>query len=116
MNYTLVFSKYAELDLLDILQYTLDNFGEQQYWIYRSLLKEAIDLITQDPRHIATRSRDELCPGAKTYHIEQPGIKASHFLLYRINEDKAQVELGRILHEKVDLKRDIPEEFKKLKR
>ena len=116
MNYTLVFSKHADQDLLDILQYTLDNFGEHQYWIYRSLLKEAVDLITGDPKHVASRSREELCPGARTYHIEQPSKKASHFLLYRINEEKAHVELGRILHEKVDLRRHIPDDFKKQKR
>ena len=112
MSYTLVFSKQAEQDLIDILQYTLNNFGERQYWIYRSLIKEAIDLITEEPLHVASRSRDELSTGARTYHISKPTFRASHFLLYRINQNTQEVELGRILHNNVDINRQLPTNFK----
>ena len=111
MTYSLVFSKQAETDLIEILQYTLDNFGERQYWIYRDLIKEAVDLITSDPTYIASRARNELAKGARSYHISRPGVKASHFLLYRINESEKQVELGRILHESVDTHRHLPSNF-----
>ena len=113
MSYTLVLSKQAEADLLDVLQYTFDSFGERQYWIYRDLIKEAIDIITETPLNVASRSRDELATGARTYHISKPKFRASHFLLYRINEQEQQVELGRILHETVDLDRQLPTNFKK---
>ena len=113
MSYSLVFSKQAENDLIEILQYTLDNFGERQYWIYRDLIKEALDLITSDPSYAASRSREELAQGARTYHISRPGFNTSHFLLYRINESEKQVELGRILHESVNTYRHLPTNFSK---
>ena len=112
MSYTLFLSTQAEDDLLDILQYTFDNFGERQYWIYRDLIKEAIDLITETPLHAASRSRNELATDARTYHISKPKFRASHFLLYRINQNELQVELGRILHESVDIDRHLPTNFK----
>ena len=111
MSYTLVLSKQAEADLLDVLQYTFDSFGERQYWIYRDLIQEAINLITETPLHVASRSRHELAVNARTYHISKPKFRASHFLLYRINENEQQIELGRILHENVDIERQLPTNF-----
>ncbi|WDE97967.1 type II toxin-antitoxin system RelE/ParE family toxin [Lentisphaera profundi] len=111
MSYTLVLSKQAEVDLLDVLQYTFDSFGERQYWIYRDLIKETIALITETPLHVASRSRHELAADARTYHISNPKSRASHFLLYRINENEQQIELGRILHETVDIERQLPTNF-----
>ena len=112
MSYTLILSKQAEVDLLNILQYTFDSFGERQYWIYRDLIKESIGLITETPLHIASRARNELATGARTYHISKPKFRASHFLLYRINDEKQQIEVGRFLHESVDLDRHLPPNFK----
>ena len=112
MNYKSVLSKQAEVDLLDVLQYTFDSFGERQYWIYRDLIKDAINLITETPLHVASRSRSELAPGARTYHISKPKFRASHFLLYRINQQEKQIEIGRILHESVDIDRQLPTNFK----
>mgnify|MGYP000613262610 CR=1 FL=1 len=112
MSYTAILSKQADADLLDVLQYTFDNFGERQYWLYRELIKEAIDLITETPLHIASRSRNELASGARTYHISRPNFRASHILLYRINEEKQRIEVARILHETVDIDRHLPTSFK----
>ena len=111
MNYKLIFLKYAEHDLENILTYTAEQFGEHQYWIYRQLLKEAFELLSADPFNVATREREELFKDARTYNISQPSRKASHFILYRVNEKKAKVEIGRILHKRMDFTTQVPPEF-----
>jgi plasmid stabilization system protein ParE len=68
-------------------------------------------LIEKNPFHIASHQRDELSLGARIYNISKPGYQASHFLLYRVNEEKHQVELGRVLHKSVDIKRHLPVDF-----
>lgn len=111
MNYKLIFLKFAEHDLENILTYTAEQFGEHQYWIYRQLLKEALELLSSDPFNVVTRERKELCKDARTYNISQPNRKASYFILYRVNKEKAKVEIGRILHKKMDFSTQIPPEF-----
>lgn len=111
MNYELTFLKFAENDLENILIYTAEEFGEHQYWVYRQLLKEAFELLSEDPFNVATKEREELCQGARTYNISQPSRKASHFILYRVNEEKGKVEIGRILHKSMDFCTQLPPEF-----
>jgi plasmid stabilization system protein ParE len=111
MSYKLSFLKLAESDLENILAYTAEHFGEHQYWIYRELLKEAFELLTKDPFTVSSRERNELSIGARTYNISQPDRRASHFILYRFNEEESQVEIGRILHKSMNFENKIPPGF-----
>ena len=98
-------------DLESILIYTLETFGEGQYWKYRELLKEAIGILQENPYIITSHERNELAKGARIYNISQLTAKASHFLLYRVNEDAQRIELARILHKSMDFKSQVPPEF-----
>ena len=111
MSYKLRFLTIAEKDLEDILYYTAEQFGEQQFWIYRELLAEAFELLSKDPYNVSSRERKELSKGARTYNISQPGRRASHFILYRVNEKAKHVEIGRILHKSMDFEIQVPSEF-----
>lgn len=48
-NYPLFLSPQAEDDFTDILQYTLETWGETQTFDYRSLLYKALWTIQQYP-------------------------------------------------------------------
>ena len=107
MIYKEIFSEYAKADLKSILLYTLETFGENQYWKYRELLKEAIGVIQENPYVITSYQRDELSEGARIYNISQLTAKASHFLLHRVSEDTHQIELARILHKSMEVKSQL---------
>ena len=111
MIYDVIFSKYAQDDLESILDYTITTFGENQYWKYRELLKEAILVIQENPYVITSHERNELAEGARIYNISQLTAKASHFLLYRVDESNRRIELARILHKSMDFKSQIPPEL-----
>jgi len=49
-NYPLFLSPQAEDDFTDILQYTLETWGETQTFAYRSLLDKALWTIQQYPQ------------------------------------------------------------------
>mgnify|MGYP000168026645 CR=1 FL=1 len=112
MTYQFKLSLEAERDLHDIFEYTLKNFGQHQYWKYRDVLKQAIELIQSDPYNIASQERTKLDSEARTYNIKRPSHPVSHFLLYRVNEGEKVVELARVLHKSIDIKRQLPEDFK----
>ena len=48
-EYSIVLSPQAEEDFADILQYTLENWGEKQLYVYRSVIDRALQTILQNP-------------------------------------------------------------------
>lgn len=46
----LFLSPQAEDDFADILQYTLETWGENQVYVYRAVLDKALLTIKQNPR------------------------------------------------------------------
>ena len=52
-------------------------------------------------------ARDEIIPGIRTLHVERHGRRGRHFLVYRA-ADGQTVEIGRILHDRMDLQRHLP--------
>jgi toxin ParE1/3/4 len=97
----------AELDFANILQWTKDNFGARQAGIYRDTLVQAIRELADGPGLPGSRARDELMPGVRTLHVAPHGRRGSHFLLYRVTREHF-IEAGRILHERMDIRRHLP--------
>jgi toxin ParE1/3/4 len=93
----------AELDFANIFAWTTENFGASVTDLSgpaRSGDRRACD----GPDVAGSKARDTIMPGLRTFHIVRHGRRGRHFLLYRIG--KAQViEIGRILHEQLDLHR-----------
>ena len=97
----------AEAQIIDVLAYTLREFGEAKYLEYRDLIGLALKTLEADPS--AGKHRLDIHPDAWTYHIARPGRKARHLLLYRI---RATVEVARFLYDVMDLPRQRPKEWK----
>lgn len=115
MSLKLRFSKRAVRDIEGILAHTLQEFGEGQYEEYKELIRAALADVAADPNRPTARRRPELHADARTFHIARPGKDARHFLLYRVSGDRF-VDIGRLLHDSMDLRRHLPKGFGSEKR
>jgi toxin ParE1/3/4 len=101
------FGAVAELDFANILKWTTEKFGARQSQLYRDTVIRAIGELANGPDVPGSRSRDEIMPGLRTLHVARHGRRGRHVLLYRIVEGRI-IEIGRILHDQMDLERHLP--------
>jgi toxin ParE1/3/4 len=87
-------SKHADEDLRSIFRYTHETWGEEQVWIYLSLLEAARDQLTQNPLCPGSRPREDLAAGCRIFRA------GKHYFVYRIQD--GFLEIARILHESMD--------------
>ncbi|MFZ6760536.1 type II toxin-antitoxin system RelE/ParE family toxin [Undibacterium sp. Ji50W] len=92
-NFEVVLSDLAQQDLSDILQYTLQTWGENKMDAYADKLEQGIHLLANHPA--IGRIRDDLFDGCRLHLI------GSHLVFYEIGEH--EIRIARILHERVDV-------------
>ena len=97
----------AELDFANILRWTTENFGLRQSRVYRDTLVQAIGELADGPNVAGSMARDEIIAGLRTLHVARRGRRGSHFLMYRAAPNST-IEIVRILHDKMDLRRHVP--------
>ena len=97
----------AEVDFANILNWTTENFGTRQAAIYRNTLMQAIGELANGPDVPGSRARNEIISGLRTLHVARHGRRGRHILLYRAVEGGI-IEIGRILHDQMDLQRHLP--------
>lgn len=112
-----VLAKAANADIVSILEWSHENFGEQARLRYEALLTQAIIDIAESPDRPGCVPREELAAEARTYHLwhsrnrvgKRPGVvsKPRHFLLFRISA-QGDIEIGRVLHDSMDLASNLP--------
>jgi plasmid stabilization system protein ParE len=71
-------------DVVEVLAFTKDRFGDAKASQYADLIQEALEDLTRDPQ--SGRCRAEIHPDAWVYPIGKPGRKARHLFLYSIVE------------------------------
>jgi toxin ParE1/3/4 len=112
----------ARGDIASILAWTEENFGPQTFKRYGKLIATAIEQVAENPELAGSSQRPEIAEHCRTYHlffsrksagragarIRQP----RHFLLYRVTESGV-VEIGRVLHDSMDLQAHLPEEYRR---
>jgi toxin ParE1/3/4 len=111
----------AERDIESILAWTHEAFGAAGRLRYEALLVRAILDVADDPERAGSRSRPEIAAAARTYHLyhSRNRVPAAtgrvrrprHLLLYRTNDD-GRIEIGRVLHDSMDLARHLPEAYR----
>ncbi len=111
MSYQVTLSPRAEEDLTEIFDWTRRHFGEDQEENYRELLALAIEELADDPASPRSRNRIDLHSNARVFPIARVGRPASHFLVYTISAAD-EIEVVRILHDKQDMPRHLPEDLK----
>lgn len=88
-------------DLTDIWNYTLDEWSERQADDYYNMLIASCQKITTNPQLFGKRY-DEILDGLR-------GFKAGKYLLFYRILDSGDVEIIRILHERMDLRNGMNE-------
>ena len=112
----------ARSDIANILAWTLDNFGPQMLHRYGKLIAAAIAEIAANPELAGSVKRAEIAEHCRTYHLIHSRKKAGgrgnrvrhprHFLLYRATESNV-VEIGRVLHDSMELDQHLPEDYRR---
>jgi toxin ParE1/3/4 len=97
----------AEVDFANILKWTTETFGGRQSRVYRDTLVQAIGELADGPDVAGSKARDEIMTGLRTLHVARRGRRGSHFLMYRV-APKSTIEIVRILHDSMDLRRHVP--------
>ena len=116
-----VISPAAERDIESILAWTHERFGASGRRRYEALLVCAILDVADDAERTGSRNRPEIAAAARTYHLYHSRNRVEtatgrvrhprHFLLYRTCED-GRIEIGRVLHDSMDLARHLLEEYR----
>jgi toxin ParE1/3/4 len=97
----------AELDFANILRWTAANFGARQARLYRDTLLQIIHALADGPDAEGTKARNEIMRGVRTLHAARHGRRGRHLLLYRVTGTRI-IEIARILHDSMDLRRHLP--------
>jgi toxin ParE1/3/4 len=97
----------AEVDFANILKWTTENFGARQSRGYRDTLVQAIGELADGPNVAGSKARDEIMPGLRTLRVARRDRRGSHFLMYRAAPNST-IEIVRILHDRMDLRRHVP--------
>lgn len=93
----LILSPQAEEDFADILQYTLETWGEAQFYAYRTVINDALLTLQQHP--YIGRLRPELSPHHRLFPAGQ------HVIIYRVSD--VAVSVSRILHGRMDIGKQL---------
>src|SRR5690606_31300524 len=99
MNYKI--SKQAEIDLENIWLYTFEEWSLEQADYYLDLIIDEIEYVAENPKY--GQDYNEIRKGYFRSRVK------SHFIFYRINFKEENLEIIRILHQKMDIESHINE-------
>lgn len=113
-------SNAAQADIVNILAWTQEHFGEAARLRYERLLVTALRDIALGPNRTGSISRPELGDDVRSYHLRhsrdrarhESGIvhRPRHFLLYRFARAD-MVGIGRVLHDAMEIERHLPADY-----
>jgi len=92
-DFHLIVAPQAQRDIISILRYTGETWGENQLLAYRKMLDEAVKSIGENP-NLGHGSTD-LSATHRMYLV------GSHVIVYRIQDDL--ISVVRVLHQRMSL-------------
>lgn len=100
----------AEADLQDIVDWTVEQFGEAQARLYAEALIDTVAALTTGPRVHGVRHRPDIGAGLHTLHVTRGPYRGRHFIVFRVIEKREEsvIEVLRLLHDAMDLPRHAP--------
>lgn len=108
-------SEAARGDVLNILAWTHEQFGEAARLRYESLIVAALRDVASQPNGPGSLARPELGVGVRSWHLRlsrehmKPGAgivsRPHHLLVYRVAP--GVVVVGRVLHHAMELARHL---------
>jgi toxin ParE1/3/4 len=111
----------ARRDIASILAWTEEHFGLRTLKLYGELIATAIEQVAANPELAGSNKRPEIAENCRTYHLYFSRKSAGragyrirqprHLLLYRFT-DPNFVEIGRVLHDSMELQENLPPEYR----
>jgi toxin ParE1/3/4 len=109
-------SASAQADVVEILAWTHEQFGEGARLRYEALIVAALRDVASQPDRPGSIERPELGAGVRSWHLHlsraRTGVGAArlprHFLIYRYEPDLLVV--GRVPHDAMELARHMDSE------
>ncbi len=111
-------SDAAQADVIDILAWTQEQFGDSARLRYERLIVAALRDVATQPDRPGSIERPELGAGVRSWHLrlsrDHVGTGAGgvrrprHFLIYRV--ELALVVVGRVLHDAMELAQHLDPE------
>ena len=108
-------SDAAQEDVINILAWTHDQFGEAARLRYESLIVASLRDVATQPDRPGSIARPELGAGVRSWHLRlsRDHVAAGaeivrrprHFLVYR--HEPALLVIGRVLHDAMELARHL---------
>ncbi|MCA0438295.1 MAG: type II toxin-antitoxin system RelE/ParE family toxin [Actinobacteria bacterium] len=106
-------TRAAQADIIDILAWSHDRFGEEARKRYESLIATAIRDAAANGDGVGLTARPELGDGVYSWHLARSRGRLTggavhrprHFLICR--RDGEVLVVGRVLHDAMDLRRHI---------
>ena len=108
-------SDAAQTDVIDILVWTHDQFGEAARLRYQSLIVAALRDVATQPDRPGSFARPELGAGVRSWHLRlsrdhvatraEAVRRPRHFLVYRV--EPALLVVGRVQHDAMELARHL---------
>jgi len=108
-------SATAQADIVDILAWTQEQFGESARLRYERLIVAGLRDVATQPGRPGSLERPELGAGVRSWHLRlsrghvgsAAGVvrRPRHFLIYRLEPDLLVV--GRVLHDAMELARHL---------
>lgn len=97
-----IFSLFNPSDLEGIYEYSLTNWGVDQFLIYRGGIENGLKAVAANPILPGSKARDDLLEAVRLYRVEH------HCIAYRVRSRR--VEVGRILHESMHFDAQVSDE------
>ena len=105
----------AEADIDDILEWSVQHFGEAVRDGYEELIQVAIGRVVEDPNRVGSHTCPEFGPGVRSIHLASSRdhvgqgvhkvMKPRHFVFYRQIGDTVQIV--RLLHEAMNISKQF---------
>ncbi len=105
----------AQTDLIDILAWTQEHFGDAARKRYETLIVTALRDVSAQADRPGSIERPELGRGVRSWHLHLSRERARtdtgivrqprHFLIYRVEYDL--IVVGRVLHDAMELARHL---------
>jgi len=100
MNYKI--SVEAKSDIEKIWLYTFENWSLEQADRYFNLIMDEIEYIAENPN--SGKDFNDVRKGYLRTRIK------SHFIFYKVNKKKGEVEIIRVLHQRMDIENRLNDE------
>ncbi|MCL8061241.1 type II toxin-antitoxin system RelE/ParE family toxin [Pseudomonas aeruginosa] len=106
----------AQADIVDILRFTHNRFGDAARRRYQALIGAALEAVATDPQQVGSISREELGAGLRSIHLvycrSMPNVgkvaRPRHSVLYRVAADQV-LEVVRVLPDSLGMDRHRPQ-------